>query len=203
VAADLATWDGVEKLDGAVEALGRPVAALCANAGVGVQGPFLETSLDDELRMIHLNVVGQVHLVKRIVRPMAELGHGRILITSSVAGVLPAPYMAVYAATKAFDRFFAEGLRGELKDRGVTVTALEPGPVDTNFFERADMMDTRAGQGPKADPAKVAEAAFDALMDGKDHVLPGAMAKMMGATEFLPDTVRARIHGEMTKPQER
>lgn len=198
---DLATFDGVEKLWAAVQSLGRPVDLLCANAGVGVDGRFHETELQRELKMIQLNCTSVVHLTKRVVQGMVERGRGRILITSSVAGILPAPYMAVYAATKAFDRFFAEGLRGELKEHGITVTALEPGPVETNFFERADMENTKAGQGQKADPAFVAEQAFKALMAGKDHVNPGGMAKAMAATNPLPDTAKAAIHGAMTKPQ--
>ena len=203
VAADLADRQGVEILLGEIEALGRPVDVLCANAGVGVQGEFAtETSLEDELRMIQLNCASVVHLTKQISRSMVERGQGRILITSSVAGVMPAPYMAVYAATKAFDRFFAEGLRGELKEHGVTVTALEPGPVETNFFDRAGMQDTKAGQGKKSDPADVAKTAYEALMAGKDHVLPGGMAKVMGMTEHLPDTAKAAIHGSMTKSQD-
>lgn len=203
VTADLATREGVEMLYGEVRALGRPVDVLCANAGVGVQGEFAtETRLEDELRMIQLNCTSVVHLTKLVARDMVERGQGKILITSSVAGIMPAPYMAVYAATKAFDRFFAEGLRGELKEHGITVTALEPGPVETAFFDRAGMEDTKAGQGKKADPADVAKAAYEALMAGKDHVLPGGMAKMMGMTEHLPDTAKAAIHGSMTKSQD-
>lgn len=202
VECDLATFDGVEKLWAAVQGQGRPVDVLCANAGVGVDGRFQETELERELKMIQLNCTSVVHLTKRAVQDMVARGRGRILITSSVAGILPAPYMAVYAATKAFDRFFAEGLRGELKEYGITVTALEPGPVETNFFDRADMQDMKAGQGKKADPADVAEAAFKALMAGKDHVNPGGMAKAMAATNALPDTAKAAIHGAMTKPQD-
>lgn len=202
VAVDLATYEGVERLYGAMRGLGRPLDVLCANAGVGVDGRFHETDLERELKMIQLNCTSVVHLTKLAVQDMVVRGRGRILITSSVAGILPAPYMAVYAATKAFDRFFAEGLRGELKEHGITVTALEPGPVETNFFDRADMQDTKAGQGQKADPADVAEAAFKALMAGKDHVNPGGMAKAMAATNPLPDTVKAAIHGAMTKPQD-
>jgi uncharacterized protein len=164
VQADLATYSGVEQLWARVVAAGTPVEAVAINAGVGVGGPFAETDLDAELNLVDLNVRSAVHLAKRAVRDMVPRNSGRILFTSSIAATQPGPFEAAYAASKAFLLSFAEGLRNELKDTGVTVTALMPGPTATQFFERAGLEDTRVGAGPKDDAAEVAEEAFEALM---------------------------------------
>ena len=156
VQTDLATREGVEQLWQRVQALGRPVDAIAINAGVGVGGSFLDTDLEDEINLINLNVTGAVHLAKYVVRQMSERGEGRILITSSIAAEMPAPFEAVYGASKAFLLSFAEALRNELKDTRITVTALQPGPTDTNFFARAGMLDTKVGADEKDDPADVA-----------------------------------------------
>src|SRR5919199_5639036 len=153
VQADLATYDGVETLYNQIQATGQAVEAIAINAGVGVGGDFArETDLRDELNLINLNVVSTVHLAKRVVKDMVAQGRGRILFTSSIAALMPGSFEAVYAASKAFVHSFAEALRNELKDTGVTVTSLQPGPTETNFFHRAGMDDTRAGASKKDDP---------------------------------------------------
>jgi short-subunit dehydrogenase len=201
VEADLSHRDGVEKLHQAIKALGRPVDALAANAGVGVWGDFASTDLEAELALIQLNVTSQVHLIKLVLKDMLERGRGRILITSSIAGVLPGPREAVYAASKAFLRFFAEALHNELKDTEVTITALLPGPTDTNFFHRAGMDETVAGKGAKDDPAEVALQGFEAMMKGDDRVVAGAKHKaMIAASGLMPDTAKTALHGAQTKP---
>src|SRR3954468_18498035 len=148
--------------------MGRPVDAIALNAGVGVGGPFVDTDLEAELRLIALNVSSVVQLSKYMLRDMVSRGEGRILYTSSIAAEMPAPFEAVYGASKAFDLSFAEALRNEMKDTGVTVTALQPGPTDTNFFHRAGLDATKAGQDKKDDPAQVAQQGYDAMMAGKD-----------------------------------
>ena len=202
VQADLATYDGVEELVDAVLGAGQPVDALLLNAGVGVGGRFLETDLDEELRMIGLNVAAVVHLSKRLLPHMVARGEGRVLITGSVASTNPAPYLAVYGGTKAFDLSFGEALRQELKDSGLTVTVLQPGATDTEFFERADMEDTKVAQSKKDDPADVARAGFEAMMAGKDSVYAASIkSKVMGlAGEVLPETTKAKLHGAQTRP---
>ncbi len=190
VQADLATYDGVELLHSRIEAAGRPVEAIAINAGVGVGGEFAhETSLQDELNLINLN-------------DMVDRGQGRILFTSSIAALMPGPFEAVYAASKAFIHSFAEGIRNELKDTGVTVTSLMPGPTDTNFFHRAGMDDTQAGANKKDDPADVAKQGFEALMAGKDAVLAGSpMTKLQGnISKVLPDTINSELHRHLTEP---
>lgn len=202
VQVDLATYEGVEELYRQIQAKGRPVDCVAINAGVGVSGEFTETSLEDELNLIDLNVVSAVHLAKRIARQMEEQGHGRILFTSSIAGVMPAPYLAVYGASKAFLYSFSEALREELKDSNITVTSLMPGPTDTHFFVRAHMENTKVGQGKKDDPAEVARQGFEALMDGKDHIFVGSMnVKIQGRmAEILPKTFSAKRHARMAEP---
>lgn len=201
VQADLSKPDGVQKLYDSIQALGRPVDVLAANAGVGVHGEFAEeTDLAEEIALINLNVTSQVHLIKLVSRDMVERGMGDILITSSIAGVMPGPRMAVYAASKAFLRSFGQAIRNELQDQGVNVTVLMPGPTDTEFFERADMLDTKVGEGAKQDPAEVAEAAFEALRKGSDHVVPGMKNKMQaGMAKVMTDEARAKAHGAQTK----
>ena len=126
VHADLATKEGVDQLWAACEAAGQPVEIACINAGVGVGGLFTETDLDEELKLVALNCGHTVHLAKHVARQMAARGAGKILFTASIAGEMVAPREAVYAASKAFVLSFAHSLRYELKDKGVTVTALQP-----------------------------------------------------------------------------
>jgi short-subunit dehydrogenase len=156
VQVDLARPEGVEKLWERVKALGRNVDAVAINAGVGVGGEFKGTDLDRELNIVDLNCRSVVHLAKRAVQQMTTQGHGRILITSSIASTMPGPFEAVYAASKAFDQSLAQALRHELKDSGITVTSLMPGATETNFFHRAGMDDTKVGTSKKDDAGEVA-----------------------------------------------
>ncbi|MEW9551905.1 SDR family NAD(P)-dependent oxidoreductase [Nonomuraea sp. NPDC050783] len=202
VQADLATPDGVERLHARVVATGRPLQAVAINAGVGAGGPFAETDLADDLRVVDLNVRSSVHLAKLCVRDMVARRQGRVLFTSSIAATQPGPFEATYAASKAFLLSFSEALRNELKDTGVTVTALMPGPTDTEFFERAGMEDTRIGSGKKDDPAQVAAQAYEALMSGKDHVVAGSFKNkaMAGAAKVMPEAAKAQMHRRMAEP---
>lgn len=202
VKADLSTYDGVETLYSHIKAIGRPVDAIAINAGVGIDGAFTQTDLKDELKVIDLNIVSSVHLAKRVVKDMVDRGAGKILFTSSIAALMPGPFYAVYAASKAFLRSFSQALRNELKDTGVSVTALMPGPTDTNFFQRAEMEDTKAGSDQKDDPAEVAKQGFEALMAGKDEIIAGSLlTKVEGAvSQVLPETLKSEVHRQLTKP---
>ena len=199
---DLATSAGVEQVVEEVHTMARPVDALAINAGVGLGGAFVSTDLASELRMIQLNIVSAVHLTKRLIGAMTAHRSGRILFTSSIAAVMPGPYEAVYAGTKAFLLSFAEALRVELKPHGISVTALMPGPTDTNFFHRAHMEDTKVGVSRKDDPADVARQGFEALMAGKDKVVAGSTrTKLLGLTSgLLPESVKAERHARMVEP---
>lgn len=205
VVADLATYDGVEKLYGAIKDAGRPVDAVALNAGVGVGGSFVtDTKLEEELNLIQLNVASTVHLAKRVLPDMAARGRGHVLITASVAGTMPTPLEAVYGASKAFVLSFAESLHFELKDKGVTVTALLPGPTDTNFFHRAGMDDTQVGSEGKEEnsPTEVARQGFEALMAGREKVVAGSakLKLQQAAGAVLPDSVKAAQHKGMAEP---
>lgn len=145
VQADLAEQVGVKRFWEEVLSLGRRVDIACINAGVGVGGLFAETDLDVELNMVYLNCASIVQLAKYVVQHMLSYKQGKILFTSSIAGEMVAPREAVYAATKAFGLSFAHSLRYELRDTEITVTALRPGPTDTDFFHRAGMDDTEVG----------------------------------------------------------
>jgi uncharacterized protein len=202
VQADLSTHEGTEKLMEAIAATGRRVDALALNAGVGTGGAFVDVPLADEQRLIALNIGSTVHLAKRIVPDMARRGAGRVLFTSSVASQMPGPYYATYAASKAFIQSFAQALRYELKDTGVTVTALLPGPTDTEFFERAGMEGTGVDSSDKDDPADVARDGFEALMAGRSQVVAGSAKNKIQAAgaKLMPDQARAATHARMTKP---
>jgi short-subunit dehydrogenase len=206
VEVDLSTSEGVQTLFDRVREQERPVAAAALNAGIGVNGRFDQTSLEDDLRLVDLNVRSTVHLAKLLVRQMVARGEGRLLVTSSIAAVAPGPYHATYAASKAFVHSFAEGIREELKDTGVTVTSLMPGPTDTEFFSRADMDDdTRIGRMKGKDDAdEVAKDGFDALMSGRSSVVAGSLKNRIQVElgTHLPDALAAPILARMTKPQE-
>src|SRR5215217_2958314 len=201
VQVDLATPKGVEELH---RRIGRPVDALALNAGIGAGGAFVgDTELDDELKLIDLNVRSTVHLAKLLLPEMVARGRGRVLVTSSVASTMPGPFQAVYNASKSFVQSFALALRNELKDTGVTVTSLMPGPTDTEFFERAEMMDTAVGTSDsKDDPADVAKDGFEALMAGKERVVSASMTtKAQGRmSRVLPDAAKAEMHRKMAEP---
>ena len=203
VRVDLAKPGGVDELYATVRAAGRPLAAAALNAGVGAGGAFAtDTDLRDELRLVDLNVRSTVQLAKYVVRDMVARDEGRILFTSSIASTMPGAFQAVYNASKSFVQSFALALREELKDTGVTITSLMPGPTDTEFFARADMLDTRVGAGPKDDPADVARQGFEALMDDDERVLAAsAKTKLQGhASRVVPDSVKAKMHRTMAEP---
>lgn len=196
---DLSTPEGVDRLLAAVN--DRPVDALLANAGHGLGKAFLDQEWDEIRHVIDTNVTGTVYLLHKVGREMANRGNGRILITGSIAGFMPGTYQAVYNGTKAFIDMFAYALRAEVQPRGVTVTCLMPGATETDFFERADMMNTKVGQAEKDDPADVAENGFKAMMAGDSGVVSGWQNKLQVAlAKVLPETVMAGQHARQAEP---
>jgi len=132
---------------------------------------------------------------------MRARGAGRILITGSIAGFMPGTYQAVYNGTKAFLDSFSFALRHELADTGVTVTCLMPGATETEFFERAEMRDTKVGQAKKDDPADVALSGFDAMMRGDGEVVTGWQNKLRAAiAHAAPADMLAEMHRRMAQP---
>jgi uncharacterized protein len=196
---DLATREGVESLYAHVA--GRRVDALLANAGHGLGKAFLDQEFAEVQHVINTNITGTIDLVQRVARQMRRQATGKILITGSIAGYMPGTFQAVYNGTKAFIDSFSYALRNELKDSGVSVTCLMPGATDTDFFARADMLDTKVGTEDKADPAEVAKTGFDAMENGEAGVVAGLSNKLRAAlANLMPDTVLAEQHRKMAEP---
>lgn len=199
VEVDLATIEGNDRLLDACG--GRPIDVLVANAGRGLGHGFLEQEVADWRRVIDTNVTGTTYLLQKVLQRMVARNAGKVLITGSIAGLIPGSYQAVYNATKAYLDSFAYALREELKDSEVNVTVLMPGPTETEFFRRAGMLDTPVGEAEKADPAKVAKDGWEAMMAGSPHIVSGWMNKLQAALSHVtPDSVLAKMHTAQAKP---
>jgi uncharacterized protein len=199
IKADLATIEGVDALYAKIG--GRKVDCLLANAGRGLGNAFLDQDFAQIRRVVDTNITGTIYLIQKVGRDMRTQGSGRILITGSIAGFMPGTYQAVYNGTKAFLDSFSFALRAELKDSGVTVTCLMPGATETDFFERADMLDTKVGTQKKMDPAEVARQGFDAMMSGEGDVVTGWQNKLQSAIALLmPSGMLAEQHRKMAEP---
>ncbi|MBB5751532.1 SDR family NAD(P)-dependent oxidoreductase [Prosthecomicrobium pneumaticum] len=199
VEADLARIEGVDRL---LAAIGdRDVDLLFANAGRGLGRGFLDQDFASLRHVVDTNVTGTLYLVHALARRMVARGEGRILFTGSIAGFMPGTFQAVYNGTKAFIDSFAIALRHELADTGVSVTLLMPGPTDTRFFVRADMLDTPVGQQEKDDPADVARTGFEAMMAGEEQVVSGWKNKLQVAgAHLMPAGRLAEQHRKLAEP---
>ncbi len=199
VQADLSTTEGVDALYAAVK--GRPVEALLANAGRGLGHGFLDQDWAAARKVVDTNVVGTIYLLQKVGRDMRDRKQGRILITGSIAGFMPGTYQAVYNATKSFLDSFSFALRHEVRDQGITVTCLMPGATETEFFERADMMDTKVGTSKKETAAEVAETGFKAMMKGEGDVVSGWKNKLQTAiASVTPAGLLAEMHRAQAEP---
>ncbi|WP_423206575.1 SDR family NAD(P)-dependent oxidoreductase [Paracoccus yeei] len=202
VEADLATSEGVASV--LAHLGGREVDLLMLNAGTGLGHAFLDQDPQRIDHVVMTNILGVLRLAHPLGRRMQARGQGRILITGSIAGFMPGTFQAIYNASKAFLNNFALGWNEELKDTGVTVTCLMPGPTDTAFFERAGLLDTPLGQmRNKDDPAMVARAGYDAMMAGQAQMTPGLKNKMQATlAEVLPAGLVAKAHRRMAEPED-
>lgn len=201
VETDLSTIEGVDRLLDATG--GRRVDLLCANAGHGLGGGFLDQDVAEWRHVIDTNITGTAYLLQKVLRQMRDAGEGKVLITGSIAGWIPGSFQAVYNGSKAFVDNFAAAIRNELKEvKGITVTTLLPGPVETEFFERAGMMDTKVGQSEsKSDPADVARDGWTALMKGTDNIVSGLSNKLQVAgAGVLPQSMTAEQHRKIAEP---
>ncbi len=207
VQGDLSKSEACEQLWRAAEGAGKPLDVACLNAGLGVGGEFAQTGLDQELEIVGVNCASTVHLAKYVVKHMAGRRAGRILFTASIASEMITPGEAVYGASKAFVLQFAKNLRYELKDKGVTVTALQPGPVDTNFFNNAGVGETKVGtEGKKeSEPDDVARQGLKALFAGDEHVYAASIkTKIEGAVMgVVPEGVQSAMHKSMLEPAQK
>ncbi|MGO4170380.1 SDR family NAD(P)-dependent oxidoreductase [Novosphingobium sp. YAF33] len=199
--ADLSTFDGVDQVLAAIG--GRPIEVFCANAGRGLGHGFLEQSVSDWRRVVDTNVTGTLYLLQRVLADMVTRDAGKVLVTGSIAGFIPGSFQAVYNGTKAFIDSFTDAIRNELKDvSGVTITTLMPGPVETEFFARADMLDTSVGASEsKSDPLAVARDGWNAMMKGEAHIVSGLKNKVQAALAHVtPAAMLAEQHRKMAEP---
>lgn len=204
IRADLRSYEGVEQLWTGVSSVADRIEFAALNAGIGVGGgSFVDTDLDAHLDVIRLDVLGTVHLARRVLDAMNRAGRGRLLITSSMVAAMPGPYQVTYNAAKSFLQSFAVGLQAELRGGPLTVTSLMPGPVDTDFFRRADMLGTRLGQARKDDPDLIARQAYRALLRGDRRVVGGSLVSqaMARVNTVLPDRVKSRMQEILSKPK--
>ena len=200
VEVDLSTQQGVDRL---LDAAGdRPIDVLVANAGRGHGGAFAEQPPESWKHTIGTNVVGTLMLVQPVLQRMLARGEGRILVTGSIAGYVPGSFNAVYNATKAFIDNFCAAVSDEIRDSDVTITVLKPGATQTDFFRRADMLDTEVGRQEKADPADVARTGWKAMLDGERSVVHGLMNKaaVLGSG-IVPERIAAGLHRIIAKPE--
>jgi short-subunit dehydrogenase len=199
VETDLSTGLGVDRLLDA--AGGRDIDLLCANAGHGLGHAFLDQQPREWRHVIDTNITGTLLLIQRVAKEMVSRDAGNILITGSIAGFMPGSFQAVYNGSKAFIDSFAEALRNELKDTNVGITTLMPGATETEFFARADMLDTKVGTEKKADPADVAKDGWAAMKAGKGHVVSGWGNKLSVAMAHVtPASMLAEQHRKMAEP---
>jgi len=199
---DLSPKDGVETLLSFITKQDQVVELLIANAGTDLGGVFLEQDIAKTSAMIDLNVKGTVALIYAVARGMTHRKSGKILITTSIVSVMPGPYHAVYCASKAFLYSFAHALRRELQQTGVSVTCLMPGVTDTAIYARAGMLATYVGGAKKSDPAKVARLGFEAMISGKEQVVPGLLNKaLISLAAISPLSVLTSLHAIATRPR--
>ena len=196
---DLATTEGVDQLYAAAK--GRPVNVLMANAGRGLGHAFLDQEWPRAREVIDTNVTGTTYLIHKVGRDMRQADQGRILITGSIAGFTPGSFQAVYNATTSYLNSFSFALREELRDTKVSVTCLMPGATETEFFARADMLDTKVGSKEKDDAAMVAKTGFEAMMKGEGDVVSGLKHKIQSAVANVTPAERlAKQHRQMAEP---
>lgn len=199
ITADLSTDDGVSSLIGAVG--NRAVDVLVANAGHGLGRAFLDQDASEWRHVIDTNITGTLLLIQPLAQRMVARNAGKILITGSIAGHIAGAFQAVYNGSKAFIDSFADALGNELKDTEVTVTCLKPGATETEFFERADLMDTKVGQAKKDDPADVAKTGWEGMKAGKRSIVHGWVNQaQVAAMKIAGGGVAAEMHRKQAEP---
>lgn len=201
VALDLSTPESPDRLFEEATKRGLTVDMLINNAGFGSMGEFSKLDLARELNMIDVNIKSLVELTYRFLPPMIERRQGAIINVASTAAFQPVPFMATYAATKAFVLSFSEALWEENRSHGIKVLALCPGVTDTNFFEaaRGFKPPARASQTPE----EVVDTALRGLAQGKSHVISGWTNFLMTQSERLvPRSAITRVAGRMMRAQQ-
>jgi uncharacterized protein len=202
IATDLSNEESVFSLYDEVKRKGLDIDVLVNDAGQGQYGEFVNTDINRELEIIRLNIMATVILTKAFLKDMVEKDSGKILQLSSIAGKIPGPLQSVYHATKAFIDSHTTALATEMKDTGITITALLPGPTETDFFNKAEMNESKmVKEGSLADAAKVAADGYKALMRGESYIISGAKNKMqVGMADIMPDTASAAMIEKQMQP---
>lgn len=202
IARDLATREGPDELYAETTDRGIQVDILVNNVGIGTQGAFVENDYERELDQLQLNVVTPTQLTHRYGGDMADRGSGGILNVASTAAWFPGPFMAIYYASKAYAKSFTEAIAEELRPEGVAVTALCPGPVDTEFQERADNEDTPLGSGSMQDVETVAERGYEGFQGGETVVVTGLKYRLLTrVSNVLPNRFTRRSAKELNTPE--
>lgn len=205
IAKDLFNRDEVFSLCEEVKRTGIQVDVLVNDAGQGVYGLFKDNDIDRELKIIDLNIGALTILTKHFLKEMVSRNEGKILNVASIASETPGPWQAVYHATKAYVLSLTEAICEEVRDTNITITALQPGVTDTDFFNKAGMNDSKAVQDKEAmaNAANVAKDGYDALMAGKDKTVSGFKNKLqMAMGNVTPGSTLAHMVNEQQKPVE-
>jgi len=185
-----------------VKRKGITVNVLVNDAGQGQFGKFVEQDINRLLEIIQLNICSLTVLTQLFLKEMVARNEGKVLQLASIASQLPGPWQAVYHATKAYVLSFSEALISELKDTEVTLTALQPGATDTDFFNKAEMQDSKILDSKLSDPAAVARDGYNALMKGDDKVISGLKNKVMvGMSNVMPESMVAEQMNKMQEPK--
>ena len=199
---DLFQHNAAFELYDEVMSKGITINVLVNNAGQGEFGLFVEQDINRLLEIIQLNVLSLTVLTQLFLKDMVARNEGKILQLASIASQLPGPYQAVYHGTKAYVLHFTEGLISELKDTNITLTSLQPGATDTDFFNKADMLNSKILDTTLSDPAKVARDGYQALMQGDDKVVSGLKNKVMvGMSNIMPETMVAEQMNKLQGPK--
>jgi uncharacterized protein len=201
---DLIQKESPKQVYDTIKSQGIQIDILVNNAAQGQYGLFKDTDLDREIDIIQLNIIGSISLTKHFLKDMLDRKSGKILNVGSVAGEIPGPWQSVYHGTKAFVNSWTMAICNELQDSPITVTLLLPGPTDTEFFDKAEMENSKiVKEGDLADPAKVAKDGFEALMAGKDKIISGLKNKaMVGMSHIMTDQMAAESMRKQQKPAE-
>jgi uncharacterized protein len=199
IVADLTLPESPQQIFDATEGAGLPVDVLVNNAGFGEYGEFLRSSMEMQLNMVQVNCAAVVHLTRLFLPRMVERRRGGVLIVASTASYQPVPYLATYGATKAFDRMLAEALAEEVKRHGVRVSALCPGPTESEF---AQVAGEREGDPRKPQSAaQVARLGLEGLAEGKHWVIPYLAGRLhVFAQRFVPRRVVSTAVERMFRP---
>ncbi|WP_461106621.1 SDR family NAD(P)-dependent oxidoreductase [Spirosoma koreense] len=202
IAKDLSLRQGPFEVYQEVQAKGIQIDVLVNDAGQGLYGLFVDTDIERELALIELNISAYVVLTKLFLKEMVARNDGKILNVASIASQVPGPWQSVYHGTKAFVLSFTEAIRSEVKDTNVTITALQPGATDTDFFRKAEMEESKMVQETSlSDPAEVAKDGYEALFAGDDKIISGLKNKLQVAmSNIMPESLVADMMNKQQEP---